>query len=157
MVVADPAPFAQARDVLLDDAFLAGSSRDGVASREGVFQELRSGTDADRISFVADVNRDGVSDLVGYELVEGDLVRSMRPQRDAAWGPAARAILAHEVRSLQIRLFDGQRKELPAEAVIRLDAESRRRQALEVRVRIEELGGSVLTLNGEVNLSSLMG
>lgn len=153
--VASPqASLAQAHDILLDDVFLAGNSPDGVASREGIFQELRVGTDADRMAFVADVNGDGASELVRYEVMDGDLIRSVRSRTDDGWGPESRAVLAHDVESLQIRLLDEDRSDVSPAGAIHPGA-APRAHAVRVRIRIAEPDASPRILGGEAVLPKL--
>jgi prepilin-type N-terminal cleavage/methylation domain-containing protein len=65
---------ATAMALLQDDLRAAGYITDNM--NEPIFQELVTGTPADSISFVGDVNADNVSERISYAVVGGKLMRA---------------------------------------------------------------------------------
>lgn len=65
---------ASAMALLQDDLRAAGYVTDNMP--QGIFQYLNSGTTADGVSFVGDVNSDSISERVTYSVVNGQLKRT---------------------------------------------------------------------------------
>ncbi len=65
---------ASAMALVQDDLRAAGYITDNM--NQAIFQQITSGTTADTIEFVGDVNGDGVSDRITYTLNNGTLLRT---------------------------------------------------------------------------------
>ncbi|MGH7820741.1 MAG: hypothetical protein ACREQ9_13310, partial [Candidatus Binatia bacterium] len=64
-----------AHTTVLDDVMVAGYSPDGVARDLGVFQAATAGNGTDRVQFIADIDSDGRSERIAYEVRDGILLR----------------------------------------------------------------------------------
>ncbi len=107
-----------AQSLFLDEAMIAGFSPDGLASSLGTFQAVTSGTASDRVQFIADVNSDGTSDLVTYEVSSGSLRRTVQRRVVGAWESATAEMLANNVQSFALTFLDANRSTLTASQVL---------------------------------------
>jgi hypothetical protein len=143
---------ASAQSIFQEDMQTAGYSPDGMAQSLGTFQEVKSGTFADRVEFIADVDSDGVSDLVTYELVEGSLQRGIYPWDDDGWQLQPAEVLATGVQSFRLTFLDGSRNALTASQVLAGGTDVVRGLQLSMTVSGTSKSGAVAkTLFGEVS------
>lgn len=109
---------AAAETVFLDEAMIAGFSPDGVAGALGTFQAVTAGTSSDRLQFVADVDSNGISDLVTYDLANGAFRRTVQARANGAWAAGSTETLATNVQSLSLTFLDANRAPLTGAQVV---------------------------------------
>ncbi|MGH7819400.1 MAG: hypothetical protein ACREQ9_06490 [Candidatus Binatia bacterium] len=113
------AELADAHAVILNDIRRAGDSRDAVAAVLGAFPEVRTGTSSDRVRFVSDVDSDGDSELITYELSRGYVLRTVQHRRPGGWSVEMPVAVLARVRAFTVRFLDQRRTPLSAEALRR--------------------------------------
>jgi hypothetical protein len=143
---------ASAQSVFQEDLQTAGYSPDGMAQSLGTFQAAKSGTFADRVEFIADVDSDGVSDLVTYELIDGSLRRGISPWEDDGWQLQTPEVLATGVQSFRLTFLDANRTALTASQVLAGGTEVVHALQLSMTVSGTSKSGAVAkTLFGEIS------
>jgi hypothetical protein len=143
-----------AHDVFLDDVMLAGYSPDGLARDLGAFPSFAPGDSGDRVQFIADLDSDGTSDLVTYEVRGGSLVRTVESRNGDRWEKISSDTLADGVVGFHLRFLGADGTELPADAVA-----ARASAARAVRLSLELAGMAlddpVERLTGEMPLRNV--
>lgn len=113
---------AGAVNVLLDDASIAGNrytpTEDGALQALGTFQSVATGTSSDSVSFIGDVDSNGVSDLITYQVTGGSLMRRVQARSGSAWGSETAVTLAAGVQSFTLSFLDANRSSLTSAQVL---------------------------------------
>ncbi|MGH7822135.1 MAG: hypothetical protein ACREQ9_20420 [Candidatus Binatia bacterium] len=86
--------------------------------RPSIYQAVDSGADYDRIEFVTDVDTDGVSDRVAYEVKDGTLVRTVRSPAEGEWSESYTNEIVHDVSMFRITFLDESRSPVSPDAVL---------------------------------------
>lgn len=100
---------AGAQTTFLDEVMMAGFSPDGRATAQTAFTAVSTGTTADRVQFIADIDSDGVSDRVTYEVTGSDLRRTVETWDGSAWGAPVTQALLQTVRNFDVTFYDANR------------------------------------------------
>lgn len=137
-----------AQTILLDEAMIAGFSPDGVASSLGTFQAATTGTTSDRVQFIADMDSNGISDLLTYEVSSGSLQRKVQPRSGSAWSTGTTETLASNVKSFTLTFLDANRAPVSASTVLSNGTSTAR------YLRVS-LGQQALAKGGDVSRSLL--
>ncbi len=107
-----------AKSIVLDELITAGFSPDGTASGKTAFRAVTAGTASDRVQFVADVDSDGVSELVTYAIADGRLERSRQRWNGSGWEVPTTDVVGWNVQSFTVTFFDAAGSTLPAAEVV---------------------------------------
>ena len=146
---------AGAKNVVLDDLSIAGYRPDDlvaagpfVPSPVDSFQAVGLGTNLDSVAFWGDVDSNGTTDRVCYDVVAGVLRRSIQAKADAC-GTVPWDTLATEVQALDLTFLPADRTAAALTQAQVLAGEARYVQ-VEITIELPAKGGAVTkALRGE--------
>jgi len=94
---------ASAMALIRSDLLAAGYVVDGV--NQPIFQDVTTGTTADSVTFVGDVNSDNVSERVTYAVVNRQLLRTQDTWSGAGWTAGTAQPVANNVTEFTLQFF----------------------------------------------------